>query len=67
MGSTQSGMTNTPDPRDTASLIQACRDIGAIDLDRTTRTIGYERRPLSPDRRPTAAPSWGYAPQERDA
>jgi hypothetical protein len=49
-----------------ANLIRDLRELGAVDLTKTPRTIVFERRPLRPDDRPRAAPSWGYAPTERE-
>lgn len=49
-----------------SELLDRLRSLGAVDLTRTKRTIGFERRALRPDDRPRAAPSWGYAPPERD-
>ena len=51
--------------RDAVWMIERCRDLGGIDLDRQKRTIGFERRPLNPDRSPRTGPAWGEAPQER--
>ena len=49
-----------------SELLDHLRNLGAVELTRTKRTIGFERRPLRPDDRPRAAPSWGYAPPERN-
>lgn len=49
-----------------ADLIRDLRELGAVELSKTGRTVGFERRPLRPDDRPRAAPSWGYAPTERE-
>lgn len=51
---------------DTAWLIDRLHDLGGINLDRTRRTIGFERRPLRADQRPRAGASWGEAPRERN-
>lgn len=48
-----------------AWLIDKLHDLGAVDLDRTRRTIGFERKPLRADRRPRVSGGWGEAPQER--
>lgn len=52
--------------RDTTWTIEKYRELGGIDLDRQKRTIGFERRPLSADRRPRTAAAWGYVPEDRD-
>lgn len=52
--------------RDTTWAIDKYRELGGIDLEREKRTIGFERRALSPDRRPTTAAAWGHVPDERD-
>lgn len=52
--------------RDTIWMIERCRDLGGVDLERENRTIGFERRPLSPDRRPRTSSAWGEAPYPRD-
>lgn len=49
-----------------AALLERLRYLGGVDLTPTRRTLGFERRPLRPDDRPRAAPSWGHAPQERE-
>lgn len=51
--------------RDTLWMIEKCRDLGGVDLDRERRTIGFERRPMSPDRRPNFGAAWGVAPDDR--
>ena len=53
--------------RDAMWMIEKCRELGGIDLDREKRTIGFERRRMRPDRRPTTGSAWGEAPQPRDA
>ena len=52
--------------RDAVWMIEKCRALGGVDLQREKRTIGFERRPLSPDRRPRFGAAWGEAPQDRD-
>lgn len=52
--------------RDTTWAIEKYRELGGVDLDPQKRTIGFERRPLRADRRPTTGPAWGYAPEERE-
>lgn len=52
--------------QNTVWMIDRCRELGGVDLDpQGKRTIGFERRPLSPDRRPRTAPAWGEAPADR--
>lgn len=52
--------------RDALWMIDKCRDLGGVDLDpQGSRTIGFERRPLNPDRRPRTGSAWGEVPQER--
>lgn len=51
--------------RDTTWAIEKYRELGGIDLDRQKRTIGFERRPLSADRRPTVGAAWGHVPEDR--
>lgn len=51
--------------QDTTWALEKYRELGGIDLDRERRTIGFERRKLSADRRPTAGAAWGYVPEER--
>lgn len=46
-------------------VIDVCRDLGAIDLRKPTRTLGFERRQERADDRPRTAPAWGVAPEER--
>jgi len=52
--------------RDAVWMIERCRDLGGIDLDRQKRTIGFERRPLNPDRSPRTGAAWGVMPREYD-
>lgn len=54
------------DIRRKVDLLRDLHELGGVDLDPTRRTIGFERRALSPDTRPKAAPSWGIAPLERE-
>lgn len=46
-------------------LIDALRDLGAVDLRRPARTYGFERRLERADERPRTGPAWGEAPQDR--
>jgi hypothetical protein len=57
---------NRDDIYERSHLIDALRNLGAVDLEREKRTVGFERRPMSPDRRPKSAPAWGVAPMERE-
>lgn len=49
-----------------AQLMRDLRDLGAVDLEKPRRTMGFERRPERADQRPRAAAAWGYAPAEFD-
>jgi hypothetical protein len=46
-------------------LIDTLRDLGAVDLRRPSRTLGFEKRQERADDRPRTAAAWGVCPEER--